>query len=223
MTDEGKTASAAEKRVVDWEAVERDYRAGVKPLKAIGREFGVSDAGIIKRAKRDGWERDLAAKIAARAEAKVSKAAVSAEVSAQRKVSEQTIVEANAQVQADAILSQRRDIKRARSIVQRLFVTLEAKLDAPGDLAKLGELMFNPDKSGRDKLNEVYYKVIDFPSQVDSAKKLMEAERIGVEVERKVLRIKDDDSAEEMGKKIGAGLVMGSNEAYYRLLNGGDS
>ena len=56
----------AKKPPVDWEAVEREYCFGLRTLKDIGAEFGVSDAGIIKRAKRDGWVRDLSSKIRAK-------------------------------------------------------------------------------------------------------------------------------------------------------------
>ena len=42
---------------IDWNAVELEYRAGIRSLRAIGAQFGVSDAGIIKRAKRDSWVR----------------------------------------------------------------------------------------------------------------------------------------------------------------------
>jgi hypothetical protein len=48
------------RKVIDWEAVEIQYQAGVRSLKDIGVEFGVSDAGIIKRAKNEGWTRGLA-------------------------------------------------------------------------------------------------------------------------------------------------------------------
>lgn len=46
-----------EKRPIDWEAVEIQYRRGIRSLKSIGDEFGVSHVGIIKRARRDCWER----------------------------------------------------------------------------------------------------------------------------------------------------------------------
>lgn len=46
-----------EKRPIDWEAVEIHYRCGIRSLKSIGDEFGVSHVGIIKRARRDCWER----------------------------------------------------------------------------------------------------------------------------------------------------------------------
>ncbi|MEL6575036.1 MAG: hypothetical protein AAFQ81_04015 [Pseudomonadota bacterium] len=43
----------------DWEAIEREYRAGQLSIMEIARRFGLTDAAIRKRAKRDGWTRDL--------------------------------------------------------------------------------------------------------------------------------------------------------------------
>lgn len=45
------------KRVIDWDALAVHYRAGVRSLKDMGQEFGVSDAAIIKKARREGWTR----------------------------------------------------------------------------------------------------------------------------------------------------------------------
>lgn len=56
-----------EKVAVDWEALEPHYRSGIRSLKELGKEFGCSDAAIVKHAKRNGWERDLSAKIKAKA------------------------------------------------------------------------------------------------------------------------------------------------------------
>jgi hypothetical protein len=52
MTDEAK-------KHVDWELIERDYRAGIKTLRQIGEERGVSHVAIVKRSKIGGWERML--------------------------------------------------------------------------------------------------------------------------------------------------------------------
>lgn len=81
---------------VDWDAVERDYRAGVKTLRQMADEHGISHVAINKRAKRDGWSRDLAAKIQAKADELVTKNAVTKPVTVETKVSERDIVEANA-------------------------------------------------------------------------------------------------------------------------------
>lgn len=181
-----------EKKVIDWEAVEREYRAGIRSLRDIGEAFGVSDAGIIKRAKKEEWARDLTAKIKAKADAKVSASMVSKPVSAQTRATEREIVEAVSDVQAKVQIDQRKDVSRSRGIVQKLFSELEGQIDGIEDFERLAELMANPDENGTDRLNVLYQKVIAFPSRVDSAKKLSEALRVLVELERKVLRIKDE-------------------------------
>ena len=56
---------AAEKKVIDWEAIERDYRAGILSLREIAAVHGCSHVAISKRARAEAWARDLAAKIQA--------------------------------------------------------------------------------------------------------------------------------------------------------------
>jgi len=49
--------------VIDWEAIEREFRAGQLSVVEIGRQHGLSHTAINKRAKRDGWTRNLADKV----------------------------------------------------------------------------------------------------------------------------------------------------------------
>ena len=51
----------APRKIIDWEAVEREYRAGQLSIREISRAFGLSDTAIHKRAKIEGWKRPLAA------------------------------------------------------------------------------------------------------------------------------------------------------------------
>jgi len=104
----------AEPRSLDWEGIEKAYRAGIATLRAIGEEFGCSHAAIQKRAARDGWSRDLSAKIAAEAQALVAKQTVAKEVANARSATEREIVEGNAQAAAKVALSHRADIKLLR-------------------------------------------------------------------------------------------------------------
>lgn len=52
----------SEKKIIDWETLSVHYRAGVRSLKDMGLQFGVSDAAIIKKARKEGWTRDLLTK-----------------------------------------------------------------------------------------------------------------------------------------------------------------
>ena len=162
------------RKVIDWESVEIQYRAGIRSLKDIGREFDVSDAAIVKRAKRDGWTRDLKAKIHAKAESKVSESLVSAEVSAQTRVREREVIDANAAAIADVRLAHRRDIQRTRGITMRLLEELEYQTGAENVflLASLGDMMRSPDEYGRDKLNDLYRAIVSLPGRAKTMKDL---------------------------------------------------
>lgn len=48
---------------LDWESIEKDYRAGVKSLASIARIHDCSDTAIRKRAKKYGWQRDLSREV----------------------------------------------------------------------------------------------------------------------------------------------------------------
>jgi hypothetical protein len=206
-----------EKKVVDWEAVEREYRAGIRSLKDIGDEYGVSAPGILKRAKKEEWTRDLTAKIKAKADAKVNAALVNDSVNEQSKVTERELVDVVAGAQASVQIGQRKDVTRARGIVQKLFAEIEGQIDGLEELSELGELMRREDDRGQDKLNDLYQKIIAFPSRVDSAKKLTESLRIAVELERKVWRIKDDpEPASTVAAK--ADPTLSPSDAYMRMI-----
>lgn len=42
----------------DWEIIEGVYKAGARSLRDIAQEYGTSEAGIRRRAKKYGWVRD---------------------------------------------------------------------------------------------------------------------------------------------------------------------
>ena len=109
----------------DWEKIEVDYRAGIKTLRQIADENGVSHPAITKRAKRDDWSRDLSAKIQAKADALVTKELVTREVTKESLVTERNIVDANARAIADVRLAHRKDIARAKGIANSLLDELE--------------------------------------------------------------------------------------------------
>lgn len=80
------TSKAASAVAPDWERIELDYRAGIKPLRQIASENGISEGAIRKRAKRDDWSRDLSVKIQTKAEELVRKDAVRSEVRTESKL-----------------------------------------------------------------------------------------------------------------------------------------
>ncbi|HBE9079100.1 TPA: hypothetical protein KNG91_002022 [Serratia fonticola] len=185
----------------DWEAIESAYRAGLMSIREIASQHGITHGAINKRAKRDGWERDLKAKIKAKAEALVSKREVSTQVSTERALSERILIEANAEVIANVRMEHRGDIRRARSITNALFDELGAECADIAALEKLGEIMAAPDDNGRDKLNEIYHSVIGMPERVKAVKALSDALKNLIGLERQAYDI-DGPEGDNSVKKL---------------------
>jgi uncharacterized radical SAM superfamily Fe-S cluster-containing enzyme len=155
----------------DWEAIERAYRAGLLSIREIASTQGITHGAINKRAKRDGWERDLKAKIKAKADALVSKRTVSTSVSTKTPDTEREIIEVNAEVIANVRMAHRGDISRGRRLTNKL-------------LDELGELMRDPDDNGFDRRNEIYGKVISLPGRSKTMKEMAETLKTLISLER---------------------------------------
>lgn len=173
----------------DWESIERDYRAGLLSVREIAASQGLTHGAINKRAKRDGWERDLKAKIHAKAEALVSKREVSKLVSAERVATERAIVDANAHLVADVRMLHRADAARSRRLAVALLEELEQETGNIALFHELGELLRNPDDKGQDKRNDLYMKVISSAGRIDSMKKLAETLKTLIGIEREAYGI----------------------------------
>ncbi|CNL33288.1 Uncharacterised protein [Yersinia frederiksenii] len=184
----------------DWEAIESAYRAGLMSIREIASQHGITHGAINKRAKRDGWERDLKAKIKAKADALVSKREVSTQVSTEKALSERILIEANAEVIANVRMEHRGDIRRAREITNALFDELGAECADIEALRKLGELMLDPDENGRDRLNEAYQSIIALPERVKAVKALSDAMKNLIGLERQAYDIGDDKGDNAVSK-----------------------
>ena len=189
---------------IDWDAMSQDWRGGLKSVLQLSTEYGVSRAAIIKHWSKEGVERDLSMKIRAEAEAKVTRDAVTREVTPETKVSERQIVDSNAEMMANVIRSHHKSLGRLDTVIKLLFDRLEAELSGTELFDQLGELMCAPDEKGQDKLNELYRKVIALPSHTDTAKKLAETLKTKIELERKVFKIEDQpaDSSDSIADAI---------------------
>jgi hypothetical protein len=184
------------KEDVDWEGIERDYRAGLLSLREIADRYpGTNHVAISRRAKKYGWARDLTEKIKAKADDLVTRSDVTGDVTKTSAVSEREIVDSNAEALALVIRGQRKSLVRLDGVVQMLFDRLESELKNGELFSQLGEIMAAPDENGQDKLNDLYRKVIALPNQTDTAKKLAETLKTQIELERRVFKIDDQSAA----------------------------
>ena len=164
---------------IDWEAVERDYRAGVTSVSAVAEKHGVSLSQVKIRAKRDGWTRDLSSEIRARAKAKVAQIDVQAlvEQSASEsagksaKLIKRAIEEAS-DVAAGVIVRHRADIRLQHERAMRLEALFDEMIDKTPSTTQVTD-------SDVQALNvgDVFKLSQTFKAIVESRSKLMDKER----------------------------------------------
>lgn len=131
------------KPTADWERIEADYRVGVRSLREIAAAHSITEGAIRKRAKRDGWTKNLAPKVRAKADALVRKETVRTELvrtdpaqsataeSRTSNLSEKITVDIEATVQSRIRLSHRTDIAKSRALVVTLMDELKAETERP--------------------------------------------------------------------------------------------
>ncbi len=114
----------------DWERIEILYRAGTVSVRELANQQGVSHTAIAKRAKRDDWTRDINAQIRAKADAKVSRAAVASAVSTETKITEKLVIEVESEVQARIRLAHQASVSKLCKIKDKLLAHIEKAVDA---------------------------------------------------------------------------------------------
>lgn len=192
------TSAKPPKAAPDWERIEACYRTGTMSAREIASNHGITEGAIRKRAKKDGWSRDLTEKVRAKADELVRTETVRTEVRAETPTERQT-VEVEAQVQARIRLSHRRDISRFRELCLGLLVELEAETSHLELFEQLGEMLRSEDDKGQDKRNDLYMKVISSAGRIDSMKKLSETLKTLVALEREAYGLAQEQKEEGAG------------------------
>lgn len=122
----------------DWEAIERAYRAGSLSVRAIGDAQGVNHATILKRAKKEGWSRDLTEQVRAATKQKVTKA-VTTNGNHAPLVTDAEIIEEASDQAAAVVLAHRSGLAQWRTISNKLSTFLnsvDVTAENHGDFAR---------------------------------------------------------------------------------------
>ncbi len=179
----------AERKQVDWEGVERDYSAGLLSLRELADKHGTKESSIRYKANQKDWTRDLSKKIEQKTNEKLRKTELRTELRSEKAISEKEIIEVNAQAIVNIKLAHRGDIRKSKNIVNALFDELELTTDNRELFEQLGELLRRENDSGQDKLNDIYKKCISMSQRIDGVKKLTDALKTMIGLEREAYDI----------------------------------
>lgn len=176
----------------DWEAIEREYRAGQLSVAEIGRQHGISHTAINKRAKRDGWTRDLASKV----RREVSARLVSEEVS---NANAKEAVETAAARGVELVRQHRRSLGRAQTIIEKLLFELERGTDNIEEIEEDIETETALDRDG--KRRDRMLKAVSLPSRATTAAALSQTIKNIIPLERQAFSLDEagatDPTADE--------------------------
>lgn len=191
----------SEEKFIDWAAIEKDYRAGLKTLRTIADEHGITEGAIRKRAKRDIWTRSLDEKIKQRAEEKVRKELVRKPSTQLAPETEKRTVEEYSDVVASVDLIQRDDVKVAMDTARGLLNELALMCD-PKFRDALEWLVALHDESGptpnggwkNDKTAELYRYIVSHPGRVKAAKEIAATHGVYIPIQRKMYKLDADEN-----------------------------
>lgn len=178
----------------DWEAIERDYRAGVLSVREVAKIYGISEAAIRKRATKEGWERDLSEKVKNEVRTALVREEQVRKGSHPYDVRTENEIVANAAAQVVAVVKgHRSSIQKMSAVVASLLEEVNAQTINREAFEELGELLRSDDPNMQDRRNDLYNKIISGSNRIDGVKKLSEAMKNLIQLERQAFNIGDHD------------------------------
>ncbi len=166
------------RKLIDWETIEKKYRAGQLSIREIAREYDISAPAIVKKAKIEGWDRDLTEKVKQSITNKLVNSEVNTKVNTKN---EKEIVEAAATKGAEIIKLHRGGAEKQRTILYTLCDDLDEKIK---DIKKDGK---------KQELADLKECSIIMRNMTQSLKTIIDIERQAFNLDDKEQGVKLDD------------------------------
>lgn len=218
------------KKEIDWEKAKALFRTGSVSIKEIGRQCGCSDVAILKKAKKEGWTKDLADRVRAavkeqlvRADAKVVRAANHAPEAQ----TDEEVIEAAVQGPVEVVRSHRTDLNAGQKICGILFGQLNEAATQRREIELDIAIEMDPQiatTSGAERQSLIGRKyrmlrAIELPVHAGTIRDLSNAMKNFQALERIAWNLTDKSAAEIPADEPAPNLPAG--EAYQRMLKGG--
>jgi hypothetical protein len=181
----------------DWEAVERDYRAGVLSIREIARQHDTKEGTIRSRAKARGWERDLTAQVRARAAEKLSRDHAGVHADA-RRVSDEEAIEHGANLIDGIVRLHRNDIRSGREVAEMMLAELRSECAHKDLLAELAEGHV-ADTGADQQTANVIRRAVSLPGRASTLRDLAQSMQRLIALERQAFNVDDDDEGKKGG------------------------
>ncbi len=142
---------------IDWESAERDYRVGQLTVRQIADKHDCAVSGLMLRAKKGAWTRDLSEAVNLATKARI-RAAVTDQWRQHGTNLEQATcseVEVVASQNAQIILGQQRRVGRLNELLERLVAEVEAVTTDTKSLAEIAKALAEADPAAAEAVSQL--------------------------------------------------------------------
>lgn len=240
MSEEIVPRKNAPRPDLDWLMIEGEWRAGIKPIKQLAREYNVHEKTIRDRATRYKWERDINERIKQRAQELtynemlmddkaddnprlIPASPKHSAILDPRSEEEDEIVEAIAWKHAGIVAKSKKRIDRLQGIVESMFEELAAQAMTAEQIQGIGELVaiidsqddMAPDPVRLQKQINAFKKTLHLGSRADIVKKLAESLKTLTGLERQAWGLSDNANGDSDIPKTP--VELSNNDAARRV------
>lgn len=212
-TAEKAESTATNRRKVDWEAVERDYRTGQFTETELANKHKTSRSAVNKHSLKYGWTKDLQTEIRQATNAKLVADLVAKEVaSGGKKVADAVLIAAEAN--KSVILGHRTDIKATRDMTAILLQELSLASLLAEDQEILAQVLAGSGAEPADesRARAAVQKALSITTRIQGVKALADTFDKLQLAERRAFGLD-----EKTGKDAASGLSDMATEELHRL------
>jgi len=181
--------------LTDWDTIERLYRADQMSNRMLAKEYGVSEGALRKRAKRDGWTKDLSAKVRKAVRSELVRSEVRTPNATDREV-----LDSAAATGAMVVRTHRKDIRTAADLVSLLMGQMIDAAQNREDIENIIEEETKGDE-GAHRRNRML-KAVSLPTHAATIRDLTTAAKNLVALERQAYNLDETNSEETYEQRL---------------------
>lgn len=199
----------------DWNSAKQLYRAGQLSIRMIAAQVDVSEGAIRKRAKKEGWQRDLKEKVRQAVRNALVRGESAGPTRAREMRAENEIVEQAAASAVEVVREHRHDLRRLQGLMLKLYGHLESAVDNRDELIETAEQQATEGdpRSAQRRLAE-FKRAISLPGHITALRELSMTVKAFQQLERAAWSLDDAPPPEKTYEQRLRELVDGSPVVY---------
>jgi hypothetical protein len=194
----------------DWELAERLYRAGQLSNVQIAAQIGITEGALRKRAKRDGWAKDLTEKVQKAVKTRLVRDEVRTADAGAAARTEREIIEQAAENAVAVVRSHRKDLTAGQNTLALLFAQLQdAAANRDGELDEMAKQVAAEEGMFAASALARFRKLLSLPTHAGVIRDLSTAMKNFQALERIAWGLNEKDDAPPDYEKQLKELAMG--------------